>query len=232
MIRPEHSMPGVGRRPRRRGVVALPLQDVGPVEPGRRDLHEHLARAGHRIGHLLQAQDLGSAGLGDDDRSHEVSPDCRSRGLCCGELGSLGFGGWRPSGPLPARHSPTPMRAEGKRPWLIRTWTAARRQGPVRLARWPGRDRRTPDARPAAPSDAAADPGPGPAAANCRMPPRPGGLSARRPPLDAAAGPLPDAYGPPEDLDAADAYGPADEYDTADPTTSRPWCARPGGRRL
>ena len=71
---------GVGRRSRRRGVVALPLQDVCPVEPGRRDLHEHLARAGHRVGHFLQAQDLGSARMGDDDRTHEVSPDCRSRG--------------------------------------------------------------------------------------------------------------------------------------------------------
>ena len=61
--------PGNGRGARRRRIAAVPLEHVGPVDPGERDLDQHLARrrAAARAA-VSGAQHLGSARLGDPDR--------------------------------------------------------------------------------------------------------------------------------------------------------------------
>ena len=65
--------PRVRRGARRRRVVALPLQEVGPVDRAGGDLDEHLAGAGLRVRHLGPLQHLGTAGLADRDRVHGPS---------------------------------------------------------------------------------------------------------------------------------------------------------------
>ena len=61
--RPEH-VGGAGRR----RVVALPLQEVGPVDRGGRHVEQHLARPGLGVGDLAVDQHLGAAGAVGDDR--------------------------------------------------------------------------------------------------------------------------------------------------------------------
>ena len=63
----------VRRRARRRRVAALPLHQVGAVDTAGGDLDDHLAGAGDRVGYLKPAQDVGFAGLGDDDGVHSLS---------------------------------------------------------------------------------------------------------------------------------------------------------------
>ena len=59
--------------PRRRRVVALPLHEVGPVDPGPDDVDQHLARAGLGVRHLTDLQDVGISRLGHDDGTHPAS---------------------------------------------------------------------------------------------------------------------------------------------------------------
>ena len=70
-------------RARRGRVEAEALQHVRPVDPGRLDLDQDLARLRDRARALDEGQDLGAAGTGGDDRahgferfSHRVSPLC------------------------------------------------------------------------------------------------------------------------------------------------------------
>jgi protein tyrosine/serine phosphatase len=58
------------RRHARLGVEAHPLQHVGPVQGGRRNLDDDLLRSRLGVGHVGDPQDLGAALLGEDDRSH------------------------------------------------------------------------------------------------------------------------------------------------------------------
>ena len=62
--------PRVRRGAGRRVVVTLALQGVGPVHPGRDDVHDDLAGTGLGVGDLCQDEDLGAAGFGDRDGAH------------------------------------------------------------------------------------------------------------------------------------------------------------------
>ena len=46
----------------RHGVVTLPLQEVGPVEPGGGHVEDHLAVTGLGVGQVVDGQDLGATG--------------------------------------------------------------------------------------------------------------------------------------------------------------------------
>ena len=129
------------------------------------------------------------------------------------------------SGPLPGTSLSYTDESGGERPWLIRTWTAARRHGRVRLAS-PDLARTSRHGRPASshrPGPATAQapevPGPQPELPDAFAP----GLSLNAvgdPALDAAGaepGEAGDPYGPPDDLDTDDAYDPAEEDGAADP---------------
>jgi hypothetical protein len=63
--------PGIRRRARRRRVEALPLHDVGRVDPGRHHVDDHFARSRHRVGHLGELEHVRPARAGDDDGTHE-----------------------------------------------------------------------------------------------------------------------------------------------------------------
>ena len=69
----------VRRGARRRGVVPLPLQQVGPVDRRRDDLDDDLARPGGRVGHLLPGQLVRPARLRHDDRPHATQPPTHPR---------------------------------------------------------------------------------------------------------------------------------------------------------
>ncbi len=68
-----HLEPDDVGRPVGRRVVALPLQQVGPVDPRSQHGDHHLARPRHRVGHLGQLQHLGPAETVRHDRSHGPS---------------------------------------------------------------------------------------------------------------------------------------------------------------
>ena len=89
----------------RRGVVALPLQHVGTVDPGGGDPHQDLAGGGLGVGHLAEHQGLGAAELGDRDRLHAFN-------LCRGapDAGSAGEGDGSIR-PLPPTRRPRTMGA-------------------------------------------------------------------------------------------------------------------------
>src|SRR5690606_15701131 len=54
----------------RRIVAALPLEEVGTVDPGRRHIDQYLTLARHRVGNLGPAQYLGAARFGNRDCVH------------------------------------------------------------------------------------------------------------------------------------------------------------------
>ena len=56
--------------PRRRSIAPLPLQDVRPIDAGRRHLHQYLAGRRLRRRPLAGREDLRSAGLLDLDGGH------------------------------------------------------------------------------------------------------------------------------------------------------------------
>src|SRR6185295_14040875 len=64
----------VGRAGRRR-IAAAPLEDVGPVDAGGRDLDEHLTRGRHRPGALDRHEHVRLAGAGNLNRDHGSSPN-------------------------------------------------------------------------------------------------------------------------------------------------------------
>ena len=73
---------GVRRRARRRGVVPLPLQDIGAVDGRGDDVDQHLARSGSDVVDVLPLQHVGPAGFGDHDRLHAHHPrDPRTPGM-------------------------------------------------------------------------------------------------------------------------------------------------------
>src|SRR6478609_83903 len=63
----------VCRRAGRRVVVPLSLHDVRPVHPGGDHLDDHLTGPGHRVGHVVEDEGLGSTGLRERDRLHVAS---------------------------------------------------------------------------------------------------------------------------------------------------------------
>jgi hypothetical protein len=54
-------------------VVAGPLEQVGPVDPGRLDLHQQVVGPRHRVGNVAVLEDLGSAGSRDHRGLHAES---------------------------------------------------------------------------------------------------------------------------------------------------------------
>ena len=100
--RARHLEPGdVGRRARRGRVVAGALVQVGRVEAGVADAHEHLAAAGDGIGTLLEVDDLAAAGPGEHDATHPRNITGH-RTRCCpapvGHPAARGRGGRRDAG--------------------------------------------------------------------------------------------------------------------------------------
>ena len=100
--------------PGRRRVEALPLQQVGPVEPGRGDVEHDLARSGLRVGPLPDEQDLGSAGSVSHHSAHGASLGrasvrprrarrCGRRALSSGTSSSMSSG----SGAVAGRSQPS-----------------------------------------------------------------------------------------------------------------------------
>ena len=74
--------PQIGRRTRRRVVVPLPLQEVGPVDGRRDDLDDDVPRSGGRVRDLLPGELVRPTRLPHDDRPHApslapVSPHAR-----------------------------------------------------------------------------------------------------------------------------------------------------------
>ena len=67
---PAHLETRVGRRAGRRVVVPLSLHDVRPVDPGGDHLDDHLTGPGHRVGHVVEDERVGSTGLRERDRLH------------------------------------------------------------------------------------------------------------------------------------------------------------------
>jgi hypothetical protein len=55
------------------GIRALALGEVGGIEPRIGDAHEQLLAAGHRVGPLLEADDLVAACSGEDHCAHVCS---------------------------------------------------------------------------------------------------------------------------------------------------------------
>ena len=82
--------PEVRRGAGRRVVVALPLQQVGPVDRAGGDVDEDLARSGDRVGHLLPAQDLGSTRPAHHDGAHGPHPRQRARQRLAGRASRNG----------------------------------------------------------------------------------------------------------------------------------------------
>ena len=83
----------VGRRPRRRGVGAAALEDVGAVDPRRPDPDEHLARA------RLEVRVLGDgelAALADRDSPHGLRSNTATHSMC-GVWGNMSTGRTGPS---------------------------------------------------------------------------------------------------------------------------------------
>ena len=130
-------MPRYGEAPLRRRVVALPLQQVGPVDRRGGDVDDHLVGLGLGVGDLLDLQHLGAAGLGDDDCAHGLDRSAR----LAGPAGRRGAG---PPGPQPrlgyqtADTRPGPCR--GARGTVRRMERISRRAGPAHRGR--GRRRR------------------------------------------------------------------------------------------
>ena len=60
----------VGRRPGRGGVATLALRQVGRVQRRVADRDEDVVARRHRVGSLLEPDDLVAAGRGEDDRVH------------------------------------------------------------------------------------------------------------------------------------------------------------------
>ena len=70
---PAHLETRVCRRAGRRVVVPLSLHDVRPVHPGGDHLDDDLTGPGHRVGHVVEDEGLGSTGLRERDRLHVAS---------------------------------------------------------------------------------------------------------------------------------------------------------------
>jgi len=66
------------RPPRRHGVVAPALVEVGPVDGRGADVDQDLVGPGLGIGHLPGSEDVRVAGLGDADGSHLFAPPVAS----------------------------------------------------------------------------------------------------------------------------------------------------------
>ena len=69
----------VPRRPRRRGVVSMPLRHVGPVHASEPGGHEDLVGRGNRVGARGDGDDLVSPGPGERHGSHWLSSAARVR---------------------------------------------------------------------------------------------------------------------------------------------------------
>ena len=72
-LRSRRGVPGQGRT----RIQPPTLQQIGAVEGGGHDLHDHLLGIGDRIGHLRDPQDPGIAVLGQDNCAHRHSSSPR-----------------------------------------------------------------------------------------------------------------------------------------------------------
>lgn len=81
--------------PGRRRVVTLPLQQVGPVDPGGYHLDQHLPGAGLRRLHLAHLQNVRATRFGGDhgEHPHRLSQPPRALGIGSPKPGAVRFAG-------------------------------------------------------------------------------------------------------------------------------------------